>query len=85
MTCLQNRFDVGLNTELKIKLTHEHNIPLYTQGPPTPTHLRDELLIELALMDYYRLITTLQQSKYSSILFAHRKKEKLSLNRSTTN
>ena len=44
----KHRFDVGYNTELKIKLTTEHQLPLYTQGPPTPIHLRDELLVELA-------------------------------------
>ena len=58
---------------MKIKLTPEHNLPVYVQGPPTPIHLRDELHVELALMHYYGLITTLSQSKYSSPLFAHRK------------
>ena len=48
-------------------------MPVYTQGPPTPIHLRDELHIELVLMHYYGLITTLSQSKYSSPLFTHRK------------
>ncbi len=69
----KHRFDVGYNTEMKIKLTPEHELPLYTQGPPTPIHLRDEMLIELALRHYYGLITTLSQSKNSSPLFAHRK------------
>ena len=54
----KHRFDVGYNTELKIKLTPEHDLPIYTQSPPTPIHLRDELHIELALMHYYGLITT---------------------------
>ena len=69
----KHRFDVGYNSELQIKLTPEHQRPLYTQGPPTPIHLRKELTIELALMHYFGLITTLSQSKYSSPLFAHRK------------
>ena len=69
----KHRFDVGYNTELKIKLTPEHSMPMYVQGPPTPVHLREELQVELALMQYYGLITTLPQSKYSSPLFAHRK------------
>ena len=69
----KHRFDVGYNTELKIKLTPEHDLPVYVQGPPTPIHLRDELHVELALMHYYGLITTLSQSKYSSPLFAPRK------------
>ena len=67
------RFDVGYNTELKIKLTPEHDLPIYTQRPPTPNHFREELHIELALMHYYGPINTLPYSKYSSPLFAHRK------------
>ena len=36
-------------------------------------HLRDELLVELALMHYYILITTLPHSNYSSPVLAQRK------------
>ena len=69
----KHRFDVGYNTELKVKLTPENQLPLYVQGPPTSIHLRDELHVELVLMHYYGLITALSQSKYTSPLFAHRK------------
>ena len=69
----KHRFDSGYNTDLKIKLTPERSIPIYEQGPPTPVHLRNELQVELALMHYYGLITTLSQSRYSSPLFAQRK------------
>ena len=69
----KHRFDVGYNTEIKIKLTPEHSMPTYMQSPPTPIHLRDELLVELALMQYYNIITTLPYSKYSSPIFAQRK------------
>ena len=69
----KHRFDVGYNVDHKIKLTPEKSIPIYAQGPPTPIHLRDKLKVELALMHYYGLITTLAQSKYSSPLFAQRK------------
>ena len=69
----KHRFDVGYNTELEIKLTPEGSIPIYEQGPPTPVLLRNELHVELALMHYYGLITTLSQSRYSSPLFAQRK------------
>ena len=69
----KHRFDVGFNTELKIKLTPEHELPVYVQSPQTPIHLRDELLVELALMHYYNSITTLSHSKYSSPIFAQRK------------
>ena len=69
----KHRFDVGYNTELKIKLTPEHDMPVYVQSPITPIHLRDELIVELALMHYFNLVTTLSHSKYSSPVFAQRK------------
>ena len=46
---------------------------MYTQGPPTPIHYRDEVLVELALLQYWGVITTLTYSKYSSPIFAVRK------------
>ena len=49
-------FDVGYNTELKVKLTPAHDLPVYLQSPPTPIHLRDEILVELALMQYYGIV-----------------------------
>ena len=56
----KHRFDVGYN-RFKNKVTPERSIPIYEQGPPTPVHLRNELQVELALMHYYGLITTLYQ------------------------
>ena len=47
---------------------------MYTQGPPTPIHYRDEVLVELALLQYWGVITTLTYSKYSSPIFVVRKK-----------
>ena len=69
----KHRFDVGYNTELKIKLTPEHPLRVYVQGPPAPIQLRDEILVELALLQYFNIITTLSHSKYSSPIFVHRK------------
>ena len=69
----KHRFDVGYNTELKIKLTPEHPLPVYVQGPPAPIHLRDEILVELALLQHFNIITTPSHSIYSSPIFVHRK------------
>ena len=69
----KHRFDVGYNTELKVKLTLAHDLPVYVQSPPTPIHLRDEILVELALMQYYGIVAFLPNSKYSSPIFAQRK------------
>ena len=64
--------DVGYNTELKFKLTPEQPFLVYVQGPPARIHLRDEILVELALLQYFNNITTLSHSKYSSPIFVHR-------------
>ena len=40
----KHRFDVGYNSEITMKLTPEHDQPVYTQSPqspPTPVHLRE--------------------------------------------
>ena len=68
----KHRFDVGYSIELKIKFTPEQRLPVYVKGPPAPIHLR-ELLIELALLQYFNIITTLSHSKYSIPICVHRK------------
>ena len=69
----RHRLDIGINTDFKIKLTPKHDEPVYAQSLPTPTNLKDDLLVELALMQEYGIITTLPYSKYSSPNFAQRK------------
>ena len=66
----RHRFDVGYNTEYKVKLNPDENKRVYTQSHPTAIHLRDELLVELALLQYYNIITTLSNSRCSSPIFA---------------
>ena len=65
--------DVGRAPNFTVKLTPEHNDPVYKRSPPTPIHLRDDMLVELALLQYHDIIKTLKYSKYSSPLFAQRK------------
>ena len=69
----RHKMDVGRAPNFKVKLTPEHNDPVYKRSPPTPIHLRDDMLVELALLQYHDIITTLKYSKYSSPLFAQRK------------
>ena len=64
--------DIGRNDDFKVKLISENSEPMYTQGPSTPIHYRDEVLVELALFQYWEVITTLTYSKYSSPIFAVR-------------
>ena len=57
----KHRFDVGYNTELKIKKTPEHPFALYAQFPPGPILLHDESLIELGLFRNFDVIITVQR------------------------
>ena len=59
----RHRFDIGMNTDSKVELTPQHEEPVYSQSLPTPTNSKDDLLVELALMQEYGIITTLPQSK----------------------
>ena len=63
--------DFGFNTDFKLKLTPKHDQPVYAQSLPTRTKLKDEILVAFALMQYYDVINF---SKYSSPIFAQRKK-----------
>ena len=65
--------EIGMKTDFKVKLTPEHEKPLYSQSLPTSTNLKDDLLVEIALMQEYGIITTLPYSKRSSPIFAQRK------------
>ena len=67
------RMDVGMNTEFKVKLTPKDNKALYGQSVPMPIHLKEDLIVELALMHKYGIITVLPFSKYTSPIFAQRK------------
>ena len=69
----RHRFDIGINTEFKVQLTPLDNRPAYSQSLPAPINLKDDILVELALLHKYGIITTLPFSKYSSPIFAQRK------------
>ena len=69
----RHRLDPGKNTDCIVKVTPENDKPVYKSNPTTPIHLRDKILLEFALMQYYDIITTLLFSKYSSPIFAQRK------------
>ena len=69
----RHRFDIGINTEFKVELTPLDNRPAYSQNLPAPINLKDDILVELALIHRYGIITTLPFSKYASPIFALRK------------
>ena len=69
----RHRMDIGMNTEFKVKLTPKDDKAVYSQSLPMPIHLKVDLIVELALMHKYRIITVLPFSKNASPIFAQRK------------
>ena len=69
----RHRFDIGINTEFKVQLTPLDNRPAYSQRLPAAINLKDDILVELALLHKYGIITKLPFSKYASPIFAQRK------------
>ena len=69
----RDRMDIGLNTELKMKLTPKDDKAVYSQTLPMPIHLKEDLIVELAPMHKYGIVTVLPFSKYRIPLFAQRK------------
>ena len=65
--------DIGMNREFKVKLTPKDDKALYSQSLPMPIHLKEDLIVELALMHKYGIITVLPFSNYASPIFAQRK------------
>ena len=69
----RHRMDIGMNAEFKIKLTPKDDKAVSSQSLPMPIHLKEDLIVELALMHKYGIITVLPFSKYASPIFAQRK------------
>ena len=69
----RHRFDIGMNEEFKVKLTPTDDSPAYSQSLPAPINLKEDILVELAMLHKYGIITTLPFSKYASPIFAQKK------------
>ena len=69
----RHRMDIAMNTEFKVRLRPKDDKALYSQNLPMPIHLKEDLIVELALMHKYGIITVLPFSKYASPIFAQRK------------
>ena len=65
--------EIGINIEIKVKLTLKNDKAVRSQILPTPIHLKKDLNVELAVMHNYGIITELPFSKYASPIFAQRK------------
>ena len=66
------RFDFGMNEEFTVKLTPEDDSLAYSQSLPTPITLKEDILVELAILHKYGIITTLPFSKNASPSFAQK-------------
>ena len=69
----RHRFDIVFDREFKVQVTHLDNRPAYSQSLPAPINLKDVLLVELALLRKYGIITTFPFSKSNSTIVAQRK------------
>ena len=64
--------DIGMDREFKVKLTPKDDKAVYSQSSSMPIHLKEDLIVQLALMHKYGIITVLLFSKYASPIFAQR-------------
>ena len=55
----RHRMDIDMNTEFKVRLTTKDDKAVYSQNLPMPIHLKEDLIVELALMHKYGIITVL--------------------------
>ena len=62
-----------MNEEFKVKLTPKDDSPAYSQSLPTPINLKEDIIVELAVLQRYGIITTIPFSKYASPSFAQKK------------
>ena len=69
----RHRMDIGMNTEFEVRLTPKDDKAVHSQNRPMPIHLKNNSIVELALMHEYGIITVLPFSKYANPIFAQRK------------
>ena len=69
--CAIQTMDIGMSTQFKVKLTPEDNKVVYSQNLPMPIHLKEDLIVELALMHQYGIITLLPFQN-TQVAFLHR-------------
>ena len=66
---VRHRFNIGMKEEFKVILTPKDDSLAYSQNLPKPINLKEDILVELALLRRYGIITTLPFSKYASATF----------------
>ena len=69
----RHRMDIGMNTEVKVKLTPKEDRAVYSQTLPMLIQLKELLTVEFTPLHKQGIITVLPFSKYASPIFAQRK------------
>ena len=69
----RQKMNIEMNTEFKKRLTTKDDRGVYSQNLPMPIQLKEDLIVELALMHKYGIITVLLLSNYAIPIFAQRK------------
>ena len=46
----RHRFDIGMNEEITVELTPKDNSPAYRQRLPAPINLKEDIVVELAML-----------------------------------
>ena len=62
----RHRIDFGMDTEFKVKPTPKNHKTVYNQSLPMQTHLKENLIVKLALIRKFWIIAVLPLSKYAS-------------------
>ena len=62
-----------MNTEFKVRLPPKDDKAVYRQNLPMTIHLKEDLIVELALMHKHGIITVSPFSEHASPIFAQRK------------
>ena len=68
----RHRFDIDMNEE--VKLTPKDDSPANSQSLPALINLEEDILVELAMLHKYGIITTLPFSKYAIPIIAQKNK-----------
>ena len=62
-----------MNEDIKVLLTPKDDSPAYSQILPAPINLKADILVELAMLHNYGIVTTLPFSKYANPIIEQKK------------
>ena len=69
----KHSMDIGINTGFKVKLAPKEDKAVYSQNLPMLFLLKEDVIVDLALLYRYGIFKALPLSKYVDPIFAHKK------------